>query len=125
MNILIADEFLIYRYVIKSYISKCWPNATIAEAGSLQEVVTNVQEASFDLMILDMHMPGSQKLEEFVKEMAKSTKIVMFSEYAIETNKAKRLTDLGVENMLLKSAPGKDVIASLQAVFAVEKMKSA
>ncbi|RZK54365.1 MAG: response regulator transcription factor [Pedobacter sp.] len=125
MNILIADEFLIYRYVIKSYISKCWPNARIVEAGNLQEVVANVIENSFDLLILDVHMPGSQKLEEFVSRVIKGTKVIVFSEYAIETNKAKRLTDLGVEAMLLKSATSKEVVESFQAVFAEDKMKSA
>ncbi|RYF25583.1 MAG: response regulator transcription factor [Flavobacteriales bacterium] len=125
MNILIADEFPIYRFIIRSYVSRCCPKASIVDVGNMADVTKEYSINKFDLLILDAHMAGSQGLEAFVAEAVKKAKVIIFTEYEINSTKTKRLRDLGVSAFLLKSASSKEVLDSFQAIFATEEMKSA
>ncbi|RYG16131.1 MAG: response regulator transcription factor [Chitinophagaceae bacterium] len=125
MKILIADEFAIYRFVVKSYANKCWPNAEIVEANTLQSVISEVADTNFDLLILDMYLPGSSALEAFVEQAVGTSKVIMFSEYEVSSTRADRLQELGVSALLRKSANIKEVVESFQQTFATSKMMSA
>lgn len=117
MNILIADDLKIYRFAVKSYIHKLWPDAVVYEAASLNEVVENVFDVTYDLLILDINIPGGELLENFISQAIKYTKVIIFSEYNDEDEKVKNLLRIGADAFLSKSASQEEVINTLQFLF--------
>ncbi|RZL51274.1 MAG: response regulator transcription factor [Pedobacter sp.] len=117
MNILIADDIKIYRLAVKSYIHKLWPDAVVYEASNMDAVVEDVFDVEYDLLILDINMPGSDQLEDFVSQAVKYTKVIIFSEYNHDNPRAKKLIDLGADAFLSKSALEEEVISTLLFVF--------
>lgn len=117
MNILIADDLKIYRFALKSYIHKIWPDAIVYEASSLNEVVEGVFDMTYDLLILDINMPGSEMLENFVSQAVKYTKVIIFSEYDDKDVMVKNLLQIGADAFLPKSASEEEVINTLLFLF--------
>ena len=117
MNILIADDLKIYRLALKLYIHKQWPEAVVYEASSMHEVVADVFDVVYDLLILDIDMPGSELLESFVAQAIKYTKVVIFSSYEKEDKRVENLVKIGAEAFISKTAQQDEVISILQFVF--------
>lgn len=122
MNILIADDLRIYRLILKSYIHKHWPDAIIYEANTMYQVVTDVFEVKFDLLILDINMPGSQLLEAFVSQAIKYTKVVIFSCLYKDDPRIDNLIKIGAEGFLSKLSQQADVISTLEFIFNQRKL---
>lgn len=61
MRTLIADDHPLFREALELSIRHQWPAADIAVVGSLDEAAfdgAGIEERSFDLIVLDWHMPG-------------------------------------------------------------------
>ncbi len=117
MNILIADDLSIYRLALKLYIHKQWPEAIVYEVNSMHEVFMNVFDVSYDLIIIDIYMPGNELLEVFVEQASKHTKVIIFSNLDKEDKRAQNLIRLGADAFLAKSAKQAEVISILQFVL--------
>jgi DNA-binding NarL/FixJ family response regulator len=117
MNILIADDLKINRLALKLHIHKQWPEAVVYEASSMHEVVADVFDVVYDLLILDIDMPGSELLESFVAQAIKYTKVVIFSSYEKEDKRVENLVKIGAEAFISKTAQQDEVISILQFVF--------
>jgi len=117
MQILIADDLRIHRFNIKTYIQRLWVNAVVYEAKNLNEVITNVFDIEFDLLILDINMPGSEQLEDFVGQAIKYTKVIIFSEYDKLDPRVENLLKIGADAFLPKSAAEEQVASLLQLLF--------
>ena len=116
-NILIADDLKIHRFNVKSYIHKLWADAVVYEANSLNEVIEDVFDIEFDLLILDINMPGSEQLEDFVSQAVKYTKVIIFSEYDKLDPRVENLLKIGADAFLSKSSSQEQVINTLQFLF--------
>lgn len=121
MNILVADDLKIHRSAIKLYINKQWPDAVVDEASTLHEVITDVFNVPYDLLILDIEMPGSKLLEDFVTRAVKYTKVVIFSSHDRDDDRVVNLLKIGADAFISKTAAQKEVISSL--VFVLHGVK--
>ena len=86
-KILIADDHLVVRAGIKIILSKAFDSLQIEEAQDYEETKNKVQKTNFDLLILDINMPGS-KNKEMIKELREidnNLRILIFSGYDSET----------------------------------------
>ena len=117
MNILIGDSSKLYRLKLKSYIHTLWPEAIVYEEGSLDAVVVSVFAIGFDLLLLDINLPGSDDLHDFVRQAVLYTKVVICCEEVEDNPKARGFLAMGTEAFLLKSAKEEDTISTLLFVF--------
>lgn len=61
-RVLIADDHAIIRSGIKFVIKDVFPFAVIHEAGNVNEVISFVRKNEYDLIILGIHMPGTDSI---------------------------------------------------------------
>jgi DNA-binding NarL/FixJ family response regulator len=62
MKVLIADDHPLYRDALKSALVSYLAELTLLEACDLSETVRALECEDVDLLLLDLHMPGSQDL---------------------------------------------------------------
>jgi DNA-binding NarL/FixJ family response regulator len=58
MRILIADDHPLYREAVATQIVRLYPGALVDEVSSLDELFGRVRDVSYDLFVVDYHMPG-------------------------------------------------------------------
>ena len=63
MKVLIADDHMLVRRGLRHIIERKFRDAVIGEAGSVDEVMSELRKESYDLLILDINMPGRSGLE--------------------------------------------------------------
>ncbi len=89
----------------------------VSLAGSGYEVIEICQKQSFDVILMDVRMPGLDGLEtvQRIKDYVKNTRIVMMSAYSVEEVKKKALQE-GVVAFLQKPIDVEMVIKLIQQV---------
>jgi two-component system invasion response regulator UvrY len=63
MRVLIADDHAVFRRGLKETISEAFPKVTFGEANSAPETLENVRVQNWDIVILDISMPGQSGLD--------------------------------------------------------------
>ena len=63
MRILVADDHAVFRRGLKETISEAFPKVTFGEAKSAQETLEHVRTQNWDIVILDISMPGKSGLD--------------------------------------------------------------
>ena len=63
MNILLTDDSLFMRTLLKDILQSAYPDATYIEAANGNEAVTLVESHQPDLLLLDMIMPDKGGIE--------------------------------------------------------------
>ena len=63
MRILIADDHAVFRRGLRETIAEAFHRATFGEAGTAQEALEYVQREPWDIVVLDISMPGKSGLE--------------------------------------------------------------
>lgn len=63
MKILIADDHALVRRGLKQIIEEEFPNAATGEAEDCQQVLERVRKDPWDIVVLDLTMPGGDGLE--------------------------------------------------------------
>ncbi len=62
ITLLIADDHPLYRDALRGALSLSLDELTLLEAGDLGEAVAQLHRSDVDLLLLDLHMPGSGDL---------------------------------------------------------------
>lgn len=62
MTLLVADDHPLYRDALRSALSKNIEQLTLLEASNLDETVNCLSTQDVDLLLFDLHMPGSSDL---------------------------------------------------------------
>lgn len=63
MNVLIADDHGIVRRGLKDILADEFPRLRVTEASSAQEALAASRKQTWDLVLLDIKMPGRNALE--------------------------------------------------------------
>ena len=66
VTLLIADDHPLYRDALKGALKLKYKDMDIVETGDLNSTVVTLQNNEFDLLMLDLHMPGSSDLFGFL-----------------------------------------------------------
>ncbi|RZJ99292.1 MAG: response regulator transcription factor [Flavobacterium sp.] len=117
MNILIADESRLNRLQLKSYIHQIWPIAVVYEESNLDAVIADVFDQNYDLLIIDIAVPGNENIKDFITQAVKYTKVIVFSETNNDEVKIKWINDIGVDAFLWKSASKENILSILMFVL--------
>lgn len=105
IKILVADDHPIYRRGLKELLNDSFSSVHLDEAGSSSEVLKKISKNEYDVLLLDIAMPGRSGLDiiKEVKGKRPELSILMLSAYP-EEQYAIRALKSGASGYLTKSA---------------------
>jgi len=109
-SFLIAEDHGVVRMGMVLIIKSVYPDACITETETFDEALEQLQSGSFDLLLLDLHIPGGDNIQmiDAVKQRQPKLPILIFSGYD-EHIYALRYLKAGAQGYLSKRA-GSDAI---------------
>ena len=118
MRILIADDHTLLRQGLKQNLAEEFPNAEFHEAGTTQETLECLRKTDFDVIVLDIFMPGRSGLEvlDDVRRNYPSTKVLVLSS-APEEQLGLRVLQGGASGYLNKQAAPDELINAMRKVL--------
>ncbi len=117
IKILIADDHPVVRQGLKQMLADYDDMIVAGEAGTSQEVLNNVYKNDYDVVLLDIFMPGRSGLEiisELKKECPK-TAVLVLSAYPEEQYSVRALRR-GASGYLLKISAPEELISAIRTV---------
>jgi two-component system invasion response regulator UvrY len=117
VKILVADDHPIVRQGLKQILSE-YPDLTVAdEAGTGKDVLVKVGKKDFDIVLLDISMPGRNGLDILKELRTKKPKlpVLVLSIYP-EDQYAVRVLKLGAAGYLTKESVPEELVAAIRKV---------
>jgi two-component system, NarL family, invasion response regulator UvrY len=117
IKILIADDHTILRKGLREILMREWEGAIFGEAKDAQQVLTEVQSQNWDLVILDISMPGRSGLDilKDLKREQPELPILVLSMHP-ETQYGKRVLKAGAAGYLNKDSAPEELVQAIQKV---------
>ena len=117
MKVLIADDHTIVREGLKKILSNVPEVESVEEAENGQEVLDKVTKAKFDIVILDISMPGKSGLE-VLKELKqkKSNLAVLILSVHPEEQYAIRALKSGASGYISKSSASEELVKAIRTI---------
>jgi two-component system, NarL family, invasion response regulator UvrY len=126
MRILIADDHAVVRQGIKQILADEFKKAAFGEARTAQEALTKVWKEKWDVVILDITMPGRSGLE-VLKELKKQRPklpVLVLSMHP-EDQFAVRVLKAGASGYMTKESAPEELVGAIKKVLAGGKHISA
>lgn len=122
MNFLIADDHAIVRKGLSQIICEEFVDANISEASNSNETLNFIKKKSFDVILLDISMPGQNGLEilKQLRDMNIKTPVLILSVYP-EDQYAARVLKAGASGYLNKDTATSELITAIKKVLAGKK----
>jgi two-component system, NarL family, invasion response regulator UvrY len=119
IRILLADDHPIVRRGLKDMLSRELAGATCDEAGNAQDVFSKVQDQAWDLVILDLTMPGRSGLDVLkdVKGFRPELPVLVLSMHP-EDQLGKRVLKAGASGYMNKESAPEELIKAVRKVLA-------
>jgi two-component system, NarL family, invasion response regulator UvrY len=116
-HVLIADDHSIVRYGTSFVIKELLPTGTIREAQNFDQALKLLDTHKFDLMVLDINIPGGNNLQmiDVIKLRQPNVKILIFSGYD-EQLYALRYLQAGADGYLVKQATDGELKTAIQTI---------
>ena len=117
VRIMIADDHAVFRSGLKALLEKESDFTVVGEAGTGIDTIRLANEKDFDILLLDINMPGvtGPAVAEEVLKKCKRVAIVILTmhddEYYLQ-----ELFKIGVKGFVLKKSTGTDLIQAIRAV---------
>ncbi len=117
-NILLVDDHVIIRAGLKIFIEGLIPFSIIDEASNGDVAFEKIRENDYDLLILDVNMPGTDSfgLVSNIMAIKPDAKILMLSMNAEEIY-AKKYLLLGAKGYVGKDAPESEIKAAIETTL--------
>ena len=126
MRILIADDHAMLRGGLKQILALEFPRAIFGEAGTYQETMAQVDKESWDVLVLDIFMPGRSGLDVLKElQVIKSELPVLVLSSAPEEQMAPRVLRVGAAGYLNKRTAAEELARAVKRVAAGGKYASA
>ncbi len=126
MKVLIADDHAVFRRGLRETLAEVFSKVTFGEAKTAQEAVGLVHRQDWDLVILDISMPGKSGLDilEDVKRLRPKLPILLLSMHP-EEQFARRALKSGAAGYLTKESVPEELKAAVRRVAAGGRYVSA
>ena len=117
IKILIADDHPIYRGGLKQFLCKSFEQVVVDEASNGSEALNKISKSDYDVVLLDIDMPGRSGLEivKAVKKEKPKLSVLMLSAYPEEQYAIRSLKSGASGYLTKKSAPG-ELIKAIKKV---------
>lgn len=118
MRILIADDHALLRDGLRQNLAEEFPQAELYEAGSTQETLKVLSEHAFDVVILDIFMPGRSGLEilDEIRHHYSSTRVIVLTS-APEEQLGLRVLKGGASGYLNKQTAPENLVSAVKKVM--------
>jgi two-component system invasion response regulator UvrY len=119
IKVLIADDHAILRRGLKEILTHQLEGVVCGEAKDAQQVLAQVQSDQWDLVILDLSMPGRSGLDVLkdIKGMQPKLPILVLSMHP-EDQYGKRIPKAGASGYMNKESAPEDLIKAIRKVLA-------
>ena len=126
IRVLIVDDHEIVRRGLKEVFDDEFPGLEVGEAASSQAALEQVMRQDWDMVLLDINIPGRSGLEmlEEVKRLRPRTPVLVLSAYP-EEEFAIRSLKLGASGYLSKNFGSHEIVAAAKKVLAGGKYVTA
>jgi len=117
IKILVADDHAIVREGLKQILSQTPDLVVIAEASNGQEVIDKISKNYFNLVILDITMPGKSGLEVLreIKGQKPKLPVLILSMYP-EDQYAERVLKAGASGYLTKDSAPDELVKAIRQI---------
>lgn len=121
IRILIADDHSIVRNGIIKILSSSLPNVDFSEASDATEVLRTLDQAKWNVVILDINMPGRSGMDVLkeIKSRYPSLPVVIFSMYP-EDQFAVRAMKAGASAYLTKDISSRELEKAIKTILSGE-----
>lgn len=126
MRILLTDDHAVVRHGLQHILAKAYPEATFGEACNAEELLHRLQGQEWDVLILDISMPGRSGLEviEQVRQRKPHLPVLVLSMHP-EQQYARRMFRGGASGYLTKDSASTELAQAVAQVLAGQKYVSA
>jgi DNA-binding NarL/FixJ family response regulator len=125
MRILIADDHLVVREGLKQILSEELPVSEFGEAGTTQQTLELLEQGKWDVLLLDVFMPGRSGLEVLAQIRGNYPELpVLVISSAPEEQLAMRVLKTGASGYLNKQIAGEQLVQAVRKLFAGGKYVS-
>jgi len=126
IRILIADDHAIFRHVLRQILEENSDMSVDGEASNGQDVLDQIWRNDFDLLLLDINMPGMSGLETLkqLKAQKPKLKVLVLSMYP-EEQYAIRALKAGASGYITKASASEELIEAIRKVSQGGKYVSA
>lgn len=109
MNLLIIDDFTLIRLGVRTIVSELDPTVNFYEAKSFPQGLAMIEQRQFDMVILDINIPGSEnvRMVELIRSKQKEITIFIYSAHD-ESIYALPFLKAGADGFLSKTASTDD-----------------
>jgi DNA-binding NarL/FixJ family response regulator len=119
MRILIADDHAVLREGLRQILALEFPGAIFGEAGTYQETLARVDKEPWDVLVLDIFMPGRSGLDVLREVEASYPELpVLVLSSASEEQMAPRVLRAGAAGYLNKRAAPEELALAVKKVAA-------
>jgi two-component system invasion response regulator UvrY len=117
-RVLLVDDHEIARRGIENVLAAALPEATFGEAERYAEALSRLREGRWDLVLLDLNLPGRGGLEILaeVRRLWPRLFVIVVSAYS-EEEFALRCLRLGAQGYVMKTAGSKELVAAVRKVL--------
>lgn len=126
MRFLIADDHAIVRKGLAQILRENFPDCTICEAASSNEVLDKVKDGIWDAILMDISMPGRNGLETLkqIRDYGIKAPVLVISMHP-EEQYAVRVLKAGASGYLNKETAMEELIQAIQKILSGRKYISA
>lgn len=119
MKVLLADDHEVVRRGLKQMLADEFDKVTFGEATTAAEALARALKEKWDLMVLDINMPGRSGLEVLAELRTQRPQLrVLVLSMAPEEQYAVRALKKGAAGYLTKQTVGTELIAAVKKVLA-------
>jgi two-component system, NarL family, invasion response regulator UvrY len=117
-NILIAEDHPVVRMGVSLLLKDMYEEAVIEEAANADDLFKSLSEKTFDLLLLDINIPGgnSAKLVKLIKARQPGIPVLIFSSYEEDTY-AMRYLKAGADGYIQKESEPAEIKKAIQKVL--------
>jgi two-component system, NarL family, invasion response regulator UvrY len=118
MKVLIADDHAVFREGLKRILNEAADISEVGEAANAQQLMKSIREIRWDVILLDINMPGKSGLEVLkeIKQTNPRLAVLILSMYP-EKQFAVRVIKAGAAGYITKAAAGSEVLQAIRKVF--------
>ena len=118
LRILIADDFPLFRRGVKELLTDGLESVTVGECGNSHDLLELVRRNKWDVVILDITMPGSSGTETLKQLKAEYPKLpVLVLSMHPEDQYAVRMFKAGADGYLTKASAPDELVEAIKKVL--------
>jgi two-component system, NarL family, invasion response regulator UvrY len=118
MRIMIADDHTVFREGLKRILAEATDISEVGEASNAQQLLERISERHWDLVLLDISMPGKGGVEVLkeIKQTNPRLAVLVLSMHP-ERQFAVRVIKAGAAGYLTKGAAASEVLQAIRRVY--------